>query len=123
MRIALRMVVGAFGIVGTLVLLQIWLDPAKIAGGLGLVGQGWQGQSALRSEVAGFFGAAGLLSLAGAVKNDRRLLTGPLVLIAIALAGRFVQIAIGGWSSAVVPSIVVEAILLAVYWAGYRSFR
>ena len=123
MQIALRVIVGVFGVVATLVLLQIWLDPAKIAGGLGLVGQGWQGQSALRSEVAGFFGAAGLLSLLGAVKNDRRLLVGPLFLIGIALAGRFVQIALGGWSSTVVPAVVVEVVLLAIYLAGHRSFR
>jgi len=123
MQVALRVIVGVFGAVGTLVLLQLWLDPAKIAGGLGLVAQGWQGQSALRSEVAGFFGTAGLLSLAGAVKNDRRLLAAPLVLITIALAGRFVQVVMDGWSSAVVPSIVVEAVLLAIYLAGYRSLR
>jgi hypothetical protein len=123
MQAALRVAIGVFGAVGALVLLQIWLDPAKIAGGLGLVGQGWQGQSALRSEIAGFFGAAGLLSLASAVRNDRRLLVGPLLLIAIALAGRFVTIALDGWSSAVVPSIVAEAVLLAVYVAGYRSLR
>ena len=123
MQVALRVVVGVFGVVGALVMLQIWLDPAKIAGGLGLVGEGWQGQSALRSEVAGFFGAAGLLSLASAVRNDRRLLVAPLLLVSIALAGRFVTIALDGWSSAAVPSIVSEAVLLAIYLAGYRSLR
>jgi len=123
MQVALRVIIGVFGIIGTLVLLQTWLDPAKIAAGLRLVGQGWQGQSALRSELAGFFGTAGLLSLAGAVRNDRRLLVGPLVLISLALAGRFVQIALDGWSSTVIPAIVVEAVLLAVYLAGYRYVR
>lgn len=123
MQVALRVVVGVFGAVGVLVLLQLWLDPAKIAAGLGLVGQGWQGQSALRSEVAGFFGGAGLLSLVSAVRNDSRLLVAPLVLVAIALAGRFVTIALDGWSSAAVPSIVSEAVLLAIYLAGYRSLR
>jgi hypothetical protein len=123
MQVALRVLVGVFGVVGALVLLQLWLDPTKIAGGLGLVGQGWQGQSALRSEVAGFFGAAGLLSLASAIKNDSRLLMAPLVLIAIALAGRFVTIALDGWSSAAVPTIISEAVLLAIYLAGYRSLR
>jgi len=120
MQVALRVVVGVFG---ALVLLQLWLHPAKIAAGLGLVGQGWQGQSALRSEVAGFFGGAGLLSLASAVRNDRRLLVSPLLLISIALAGRFVTIALDGWSSAAVPSIVSEAVLLAIYLTGYRSLR
>ena len=123
MQVALRVIVGVLGLVGTLVLLQIWLDPAKIAAGLGLVGEGWQGQSALRSELAGFFGTAGLLSLASVIRNDRRLLAGPLLLISIALAGRFVSIALDGWSSTVVPSIVAEAVLLAIYTAGYRSFR
>jgi hypothetical protein len=123
MQVALRVVVGVFGAVGVLVLLQLWLDPGKIATGLGLVGQGWQGQSALRSDVAGFFGGAGLLSLASAVRNDRRLLVAPLLLISIALAGRFVTIALDGWSSAAVPSIVSEAVLLAFYLAGYRSLR
>jgi len=123
MQVALRVIVGLLGVVGVLVLLQVWLDPARIAAGLGLVGEGWQGQSALRSEVAGFFGAAGLLSLAGAIRNDRRLLVGPALLVAIALAGRFVTIALDGWSSVVVPSIVAEAVLLAIYLAGYRSLR
>jgi len=123
MQMAWRVAVGAFGALATLALLQLWLDPARIAGGLGLVSQGWQGQSALRSEVAGFFGGAGLLSLGAAIRNDRRLLTGPLLLIAIALAGRFVQIALDGWSSAVVPSIAAEAVLLAIYLAAYRSLR
>jgi len=52
MQVALRVIVGLLGVVGVLVLLQVWLDPARIAAGLGLVGEGWQGQSALRSEVA-----------------------------------------------------------------------
>ena len=123
MQVALRVVIGLIGAVGALVLLLLWVDPAKIAAGLGLVGQGWQGQSTLRSDVAGFFGGAGLLSLASAVRNDRRLLVAPLLLIAIALAGRFVTIALDGWSSAAIPSIVVEAVLLAIYLAGYRSLR
>ena len=123
MQIALRVIIGLIGAVGVLVLLQLWIDPAKMAAGLGLVGQGLQGQATLRADVAGFFGGAGLLSLAGAIRNDRRLLVAPLLLIGIALAGRFVTIALDGWSSTAIPSIVVEAVLLAIYAAGYRSLR
>lgn len=116
-----RIVVGLIGVAAVLLALRIWVAPAAVGAQLGVAGQGGLGLATLRADVAGFFGAAGVLALAAAVRDDRRLLTAPLLMIALALSGRLVTVVADGLDPAQIPSMVVEAVLLVLLALGRRT--
>ena len=116
-----RIVVGVVGLLGVLVALRIWVAPAAVGAQLGVMGQGGLGLATLRADFAGFFGAAGALALAAAVRDDRRLLTPPLLMIGLALSGRTVTAVADGLDPAQVLPMVVEAGLLVLLALGRRT--
>lgn len=120
MRSILRGLIGLVGVLGLLMALRIWMAPAMAAGKLGLAGQGVLGEATLRADVAGFFGVAGGLALYAAIRNEARLLTAPLLLIAAALAGRIVTVAVSGPAPDTLAPMVVEAVLVLILGAGRR---
>jgi hypothetical protein len=109
----LRALVGASGAACLALAAIIWLDPARPAAQLGLAPTGALGIATLRADVAGFFGAAGLMALSGAVRGEARLLTAPLVMISIALAGRTITLARLGDAPGLVTPMAIEGVLLA----------
>ena len=117
----LRIVVGLIGVAAVLLALRIWVAPAAVGAQLGLIGQGGLGLATLRADFAGFFGAAGVFALAAALRDDRRLLTAPLLMIALALGGRVVTVVASGLDAAQVRPMVVEAVLLALLALGRRA--
>ena len=121
MRIFVGILVGLVGVLGCLMALACWIDPVSFAGKLGLEGLGGLGHATLRADVAGFFAVAGVLALAGAVRGEARLVTAPLLLIALALVGRLITVGLEGFSPEMTGPIVVEAVLLGIFAAG-RGF-
>lgn len=117
----MRIVVGLIGVAAVLLALRIWVAPAAVGAHLGVAGQGGLGLATLRADIAGFFGAAGALALAAAVRDDRRLLTAPLLMIALALSGRLATIVADGLDPLQVPPMVVEAVLLVLLALGRRT--
>jgi hypothetical protein len=116
-----RLVIGVVGALAVIVGLRIWMAPAIAAANLGLAPVGALGVASLRADVAGFFAAAGILSLAGAIRNDRRLLTAPVLLIGLALTGRLVSLILGRPTPPQIPPMAIEAVLLVVLASG-RQF-
>lgn len=119
-RLIVRILVGLVGAAAVLLALRIWMAPAQVAENLGLVGMGGLGRATLRADVGGFFGAAGVMALAGAIRNDRRLLTAPLVMIGLALTGRVITLLTGGVTPAQVPPMMIEAVLVVILAGGRR---
>ncbi|HEX5378717.1 MAG TPA: hypothetical protein VFW47_09080 [Phenylobacterium sp.] len=119
-RPIIRILLGAVGVLAVLLALRIWVNPVAAGAALGVEGRGGLGLATLRADVAGFFGAAGALALAAAVRDDRRLVTAPLVMIGLALTGRLITVALGGLEPAQVPPIVVEAVLVVVLATGRK---
>ena len=119
-RLSIRGLVGLFGALGLLVALQLWLNPNAVATNLGLNVLGPIGTATIRADLAGFFGGAGALALAGAILGQARLLTAPLLLVALALAGRVLTVAMGGLTPEMVPPMVIEAVLIVVFALGRR---
>lgn len=120
MRPVLRVLVALAGALALLVALQFWLHPAAPAARLGVEPMGDLGLATIRADVAGFFAAAGLLSLAAAVRADKRLMTAPLLLIGLALVGRLITVAVSGLSPDMVQPMVVEAALLLLFGVARR---
>lgn len=121
MKFIARGLVGLFGALGLLVMVRLWMAPAQAAGQLGLSGEGLLGLASLRADLAGFFGAVGLLALAAAFRDDRRLLIAPLLMIGLALTGRVLTVAVDGFSQAQVQPMVIETVLLMVFALGRRN--
>lgn len=119
-RTALRVLIGLVGVLALLIALRLWIDPAAPAAQLGLTGNGLLGQATLRADVAGFFGAAGLLSLLAAWLGQARLLTAPLLLITLALTGRLITVVVSGYAPEMLQPMVIEAVLLVILLAGRR---
>ena len=118
MRTLFRLLIGIAGVLALLIAARIWMAPAEAAAKLGLVGQGALGLATIRADLAGFFGGAGVFALAAAIRDDRRLLLPPLVLIGLALAGRVFSLAVGGWSEAALPPALIEVVLVAILAVG-----
>lgn len=114
----LRLLVALAGALGLLIAARMWMDPARVGAMMGLSGDGPLGAATLRADVGGFFAAAGALALAAAVRNDRRLLTAPVLMIALALSGRCVATAAAGVDARAVPSIIIELALVILFALG-----
>lgn len=116
----LRILVGIIGVLALLVAIRLWIAPAEPAAQLGLQAVGRLGLATLRADVAGFFAVGGLFSLLAAVRGDGRLLTPPLALLTLALAGRVLTVVIDGYAPEMLPPMVVEGVLVTILFLARR---
>jgi hypothetical protein len=122
MNIVIRALVGIAGVLALVVALAFWFNPAAPAARLGIAAQEALGFATLRADMGGFFAGAGALSLAAAIRNNARLLTAPLILIALALTGRALTVVLSGYAPSMLQPMLIEAALLALLVAGRRTF-
>src|SRR5690242_9346391 len=108
----LRVVIGLSGLLFLGLAIGFLLDPARAASNLGVGALAPLGLATLRGDFLGFFGAGGALTLIGAVRNDARFLTAPLLMIALTLLGRLITVAVSGFDPAMGPPVAVEAIII-----------
>ena len=123
MRLVLRLLLGVIGLLALILAARLWMDPAMAAAKLGVAATGPLGMATLRADLAGFFGVAGGMALAGAIRSDARLLTAPMLLIGAALTGRVVTVIAMGLKPEMVGPMVVEAVLLVVLAFGRRTLK
>ncbi|CAN5615310.1 hypothetical protein BH10PSE5_BH10PSE5_01840 [soil metagenome] len=121
LRLLPRLLVGAIGVLALIGALRIWTDPAIPAATLGLSPIGGLGLATLRADVGGFFGGMGAFALAAAIRNDRRLVTVPLVLVSLALVGRLITAGVEGLAPNMVMPMAVEATLAVLLAIGRRT--
>jgi hypothetical protein len=99
---------------------QLWLNPAGPAAKLGVAAMGPLGLATIRADMGGFFGAVGILAVWAAFKGQGKVLTAPLLLVALALTGRVIAVAMGGLTPDMVEPMVTEAVLVVAFAAGRR---
>ena len=121
--LALRIVLGALGLLSLMVAARILADPAAAAAQFGLLVNGSLGKATLRADVAALFATTGGLSIFAAVKGDGRVLLGPVCLIGAALAGRLLNLVAAGFTFNQVAPILIEVVTVAILAAGFRSLR
>lgn len=121
--LALRIVLGALGLLSLMVAGRVLADPAGAAIQFGLEVNGALGQATLRADVAALFAVTGGLSVLAAVRGDGRFLLGPVCLIGAALAGRLLNLVAAGFTLDQVAPILIEVVVLMVLLAGFRSLR
>lgn len=121
--LALRIVLGALGLLSLMVAGRVLADPAGAAIQFGREVNGALGQATLRADVAALFAVTGGLSVLAAVRGDGRFLLGPVCLIGAALAGRLLNLVAAGFTLDQVAPILIAVVVLMVLLAGFRSLR
>jgi arylsulfatase/uncharacterized sulfatase len=116
----MRGLIGLTGLLALLIASRFWIDPAKIAATMDLTPGGPAGLGTLRADMAGFFGAAGVLMLAAVIRKEARWLTPVVLMLGIALTGRVLNLVLNGPSPALVPPMVIEAVLIVLTGLGLR---
>eukprot|EP01039_Chlorochromonas_danica_P018785 gene18785-biopygen11330 len=115
---AIRLLIGLFGALSLVQASRLWLSPHIAVGVLGLTDLNSTGLATARADLGGIFVAIGLLMLYGAARNNRAALTGGLVVVASAFAGRIFAAWTDGLTSAQQPPLVIEAILVTLLLVG-----
>ena len=118
----MRVVIGLIGLFNIAIGLGFLFNPARLAGQFFLSPLGSQGLATLRADFPGFFITGGVFALIGAVKKDGNALAVPLLLLAIAIIGRSVSLAMDGTAATAWPPMIAEAVMIAALLLARRSF-
>ena len=113
-----RLLIGLFGALGLVQASRLWLSPHIAAGVLGVTDLNVTGLATIRADLGGLFTAIGLLMLFGALRNSRAALTGALVAVAAAFAGRIFAAVHDGVTSPQYPPLVIEAVTVTLLAIG-----
>lgn len=118
MKMLVRILVGLSGLVAVLMMLNLWFHMGSVIGAMGLATEGLVGRASVRADVGGLFGGIAVFSLMAAWKQNRTWALGALVLVSLAIAGRFVGVVMDGSGPGVWGPIGVEAFMIAILvWA------
>lgn len=123
LRGLVRILLGAAGVLALALGARFWVQPQVAAATLGVLGVNAVGVATIRADLGGFFAAAGVFTLAGAVLGRSRFLAPPLVLLVLALFGRLITLAHDGYDQTMVPPMAVEAALVVLLTMGVWTLR
>ncbi|MBX3479969.1 MAG: arylsulfatase [Caulobacter sp.] len=119
-QIAARMLLGLTGALALLLATRFWSAPETAAKAFALSPEGVAGLGTIRADMAAFFAACGGLSLVASLRREGRWLWPVLLILALALGGRVLNLAVTGGGKGVIPPMVVEAVLIAITLLGMR---
>lgn len=122
MRTVLRVVIGLVGLFNIIIGLGFLLAPAKLGAAFFLEPLGTQGLATMRADFPGFFIGASVFALLGAWTGHARPLLVPILMLSLALFGRFVSIAIDGMAPTAIQPMVAEAVMVTLLVLGWRNF-
>lgn len=122
MTLVPRILVGLIGLLSLLSTAQHWFGIESLPSESGLQAIGDIGRANLRADVGGFFLGIGLFAIIAAWQQSRVWLAASTLLVGGALLGRFVSVAIDGYSPRVGSPMLVEAIVIATFAFAYRSW-
>ena len=122
MIILSRIFVAIIGLIALLGVGQHWFDLDAVAAERGMQAIGDIGRANIRADVGGLFLGISALTLFAAIRQHQGAILAAALLLVATLFGRFVSIAIDGYSAPVAPPMIVEAILIAILLFVYRAW-
>lgn len=122
MIILSRILVAIIGLIALLGVGQHWFDLDAVAAERGMQAIGDIGRANVRADVGGLFLGISALTLFAAIRQHQGAILAAALLLVATLFGRFVSIAIDGYSAPVAPPMIVEAILIAILLFIYRAW-
>jgi hypothetical protein len=118
----IRLAVTAVGLLNVLLGLLFLVRPEWMAAQFYVTPIGSQGLATIRADFPGFFLTGGGFALWGAWMRYAEELRVPIVLLSIALFGRFVSLILDGVGPSALPPMILEALMIGILIAGMRSF-
>ena len=122
MRTVLRVIIGLIGLFNITIGLGFLLAPEKLAAAFFLEPLGTQGMATLRADFPGFFIGASVFALLGAWTGQARPLLVPILMLSLALFGRFVSLALDGMAPTAAQPMIAEAVMITLLVLGWRNF-
>ena len=110
------------GILSMLPVATHWFRLDTLVAERGIEAVGDIGRANIRADIAGLFLGIALFAIIAAAKRDRTWLLAAMALTASALLGRFVSVAIDGYSPRVVTPMLIEASVIAIFVFAYWSW-
>lgn len=117
-----RILVGLIGLLSLFSAAQHWFGIEALVNERGLHAIGDIGRANMRADVGGIFVGIGLFAIMAAWKENRIWLTATILLVSGALLGRFISVAIDGYTPRVGAPILVEAMVIAALALAYWSW-
>ena len=118
-----RILVAAIGILALLGVGQHWFDLDGVFAERGMQAVGDIGRANLRADVGGLFLAIACFTLFAAARQNRHALLAAALMLFATLLGRFVSVALDGYSVRVGPPIFIELALIVILFSIYRVWR
>ena len=118
-RLIGRIIVALGGLLGAFLFIVAWGDPAQLDPMLGVAASKPLGLASIRADLGAFFALWAAFALVAAWRADRGLLMVPMLLLALAIAGRVVTL-FGGMTPDMIQPIVIEAVTLALFALAWR---
>lgn len=118
----IRLAVVAVGLLNVALGLLFLFRPAWMGAQFYITPIGSQGLATIRADFPGFFLTGGSFALWGAWMRYSEELRVPVVLLSIALFGRFVSLIFDGVGPSAVPPMILEAVMIGILVLGMRSF-
>lgn len=113
MKIIPRALVMLSALASIIVALGLWFGMENLLPGMGIattdLADGLVGRATVRADMAGLFGGIGICAALGAIRQSRHWTNSALVLVSVAITGRFIGLATDGAASAVIQPVMVEA--------------
>jgi len=123
MQIFIRLAIAAQALLMLFIGAMFVLRPVEIAGQFALQPISPLGHATLRADMFGFFVSGALFALFAAIKGIRWPLLVPILMMACAIFGRLVSIAVDGVVPGGLPPLLTEIVMLAILGTGYRTLR
>lgn len=123
MKILARGLILVLGLFNFVIGLGFLVQPAKLGAAFFLSPVGSQGLATMRADFTGFFIGASVFALYGAWKMRADALLVPMVMLGLALTGRCVSLALDGMAPTAPAPMLIEVIMLAILFFGYRAFQ
>jgi hypothetical protein len=121
MKTAMRVAIGLVGLFNLMIGLRFLFTPANMANEFALSPLGIPGMATMRADFPAFFLTGAAFALIGAWRADAKALLVPLMLLGIAIFGRFVSLALDGTAPTTFLPMIAEAVMIGLLLIGYRS--
>jgi hypothetical protein len=117
-----RLVIGLVGLFNIAIGLMFLVHPRELAAMFFLEPLGTQGLATIRADFPAFFLTGGLFALLGAIRAERAPLAVPMMLLAIALAGRTLSLVVDGAPQTAFQPMAAEAIMVLLLALASMAF-
>lgn len=118
----IRIAVAVIGLLNIALGLLFLVHPEAMAALFYVTPVGSQGLATIRADFPGFFLTGGSFALWGAWMRYSEELKVPILLLSIALFGRFVSLILDGVGPSAFPPMIAEAIMIGILVAGMGRF-